>query len=100
MDSLMQKPRQILYDAALGAGLGAVLVMSLLAFDVLNLATLVWQIEHSALFLAMMVFKPMLVFGSAGAGWSVLRRPTVDAPSREAELRSDTAQQELAYRTS
>ena len=96
----MLDSRQLFYDTALGAGLGALLVMSLLAFDVLNLATMVWQTEQSTLFVLMILFKPMLVSASAAAGWSVLRRPVAKAIASKAEFEPGSASYDLAYRTS
>ena len=93
----MHIPRQLLSDTAIGAGLAAVVVMTLLGFDILNLGTMVLQTQHSALFLALMFFKPMLVFGSCAAGWSVLRRPLAVAEAREPESQSEHAPQRLAF---
>ncbi len=67
-------PRQLTVHGILGALFGATIVFSLLALNVLGLGAMIAQVDNSAVHVAMMFMKPMMLFGVIGAGWSFWRQ--------------------------
>ena len=75
---------RIAADGAVGAGLGAMIVVTMLSFDSFGLGALVQQTRFKALHVGMMLFKPMMLLGVAAGAWSLWRQVAAE-PSVETE---------------
>ncbi len=68
-------------DGALGAVLGAVAVVLVLAFDVFGFGTMVRQTQYGALFIVLMLVRPMMFVAVCALAWSLWRQLHSDATS-------------------
>ena len=63
--------RAVTVHGAVGAAFGLAIIVLAVTLNVFDVGSLAQQTHHTSVFLLMMLFKPMMWFGTAAVAWSI-----------------------------